>query len=58
VQHSVIAVGTPQSFRTTLSRALECEPEDIGWVQSVTAAEEIMVEARDPVSVLVLSPEV
>jgi pilus assembly protein CpaE len=58
VQHPVIAVGTPQSFRTTLSRALECEPEDIGWVQSVTAAEEIMVEAREPVSVLVLSPEV
>jgi pilus assembly protein CpaE len=58
VQSSVIAVGTPQSFRTTLARALECEPEDIGWVQSVTAAEEVMVESREPVDVLVLSPEV
>jgi pilus assembly protein CpaE len=58
VQSSVIAVGTPQSFRTTLARALECEPEDIGWVQSVTAAEEVLVDGRDPIDVLVLSPEV
>jgi pilus assembly protein CpaE len=58
VQSSVIAVGTPQSFRTSLARALEVEPEDIGWVQSVTAAEEVMVESHDPVDVLVLSPEV
>jgi pilus assembly protein CpaE len=55
---AVIAVGTPQTFRTTLARALEVEPEDIGWVQSVTAAEEVLVEADDPVDVLVLSPEV
>ena len=55
---SVIAVGTPQSFRTTLARALECEPEDIGWVQSVTAAEEVLVEGREPIDVMVLSPEV
>jgi pilus assembly protein CpaE len=58
VHSSVIAVGTPQSFRTTLARALECEPEDIGWVQSVTAAEEVLVEGRDPIDVMVLSPEV
>ena len=58
MQSSVIAVGTPQSFRTTLARALECEPEDIGWVQSVTAAEEVLVEGRAPIDVIVLSPEV
>ena len=58
MQSSVIAVGTPQSFRTSLARALEVEPEDIGWVQSVTAAEEVMVESHEPVDVLVLSPEV
>jgi pilus assembly protein CpaE len=58
VQSSVIAVGTPQSFRSTLARALECEPEDLGWVQSVTAAEEVLVEGRSPIDVLVLSPEV
>ena len=56
--HSVIAVGTPQTFRSTLARALEVEPDDIGWVQSVTAAEEILVAADDPVNVLVLAPEV
>lgn len=54
----VIAVGTPQTFRTTLARALEAEPEEIGWVQSVTAAEEVLVETHEPVDVLVLSPEV
>ena len=55
---SVYAVGTPQSFRATLARALEVEPEDVGWVQSVTAAEEALVEADEPIDVLVLSPEV
>ncbi len=55
---SVIAVGTPQTFRATLARALEIEPEDVGWVQSVTAAEEALVETDEPVDVLVLSPEV
>ena len=57
-QQQVIAVGTPQTFRTTLARALEVEPEDIGWVQSVTAAEEVLVESDEPAHVLVLSPEV
>ena len=55
----VLAVGTPQSFRATLARALEVEPDDIGWVQSVVAAEEMLVERGDgPVEVLVLSPEI
>jgi pilus assembly protein CpaE len=54
----VLAVGTPQTFRATLARALEVEPDDVGWVQSVTAAEEVLVENNDPVDVLVLSPEV
>ncbi len=55
---SVIAVGTPQSFRATLARALEVEPEDVGWAQSVVAAEELLVEADSPIDVLVLSPDV
>jgi pilus assembly protein CpaE len=55
----VLAVGTPQSFRATLARALEVEPDDIGWVQSVVAAEEMLVERGDgQVEVLVLSPEI
>jgi pilus assembly protein CpaE len=58
LQQSVIAVGTPQSFRATLARALEVEPEDIGWAQSVVAAEELLVEADSPIDVLVLSPDV
>jgi len=58
MSQAVIAVGTPQAFRATLARALEVEAEDIGWVQSVTAAEETLVESDEPIDVLVLSPEV
>ena len=55
---SVVAVGTPQSFRQQIARALEVEPEEIGWVQSATAAEELLINAFTPIDVLVLSPEV
>jgi pilus assembly protein CpaE len=54
----VYAVGTPQSFRQTLARALEVETDEIGWVQSATAAEEALINADDPIDVLVLSPDV
>ena len=54
---SVIAVGTPQSFRQTLARSLEVESEEVGWVQSATSAEELLVAGREPIDVLVLSPE-
>ena len=54
----VIAVGTPQSFRQQIARALEIDAEEVFWVPSATAAEEALVVADDPVDVLVLSPEV
>jgi pilus assembly protein CpaE len=55
---SVVAVGTPQSFRQQIARAIEVETDEIGWVQSATAAEELLINAYNPVDVLVLSPEV
>jgi pilus assembly protein CpaE len=55
---SVVAVGTPQSFRQQIARALELEAEEVGWVQSATAAEEMLIQAYTSVDVLVLSPEV
>jgi len=55
---SVVAVGTPQSFRQQLARSLEVEPDEVGWVQSATAAEELLITAYTGVDVLVLSPEV
>jgi pilus assembly protein CpaE len=55
---SVVAVGTPQSFRQQLARALEVEVDEIGWVQSATAAEELLINAHSYVDVLVLTPEV
>ena len=42
---SVVAVGTPQSFRQQIARALEVEPEEIGWAQSATVAEELLINA-------------
>jgi pilus assembly protein CpaE len=56
--NSVVAVGTPQSFRQQVARALEIEPDDVGWVQSATAAEELLIAAYTKIDVLVLSPEV
>jgi pilus assembly protein CpaE len=55
---SVVAVGTPQSFRQQIARALELEGDEVGWVQSATAAEELLINAYAPIDVLVLSPEV
>ncbi|MGZ8630040.1 MAG: AAA family ATPase [Actinomycetota bacterium] len=57
-ESSVVAVGTPQSFRQQLARSIEIEPEEVGWVQSATAAEELLIHAIGPIDVLVLSPEV
>ena len=55
---SIVAVGTPQSFRQQLARALEVEAEEIGWVQSATAAEEMLINAFQQIDCLVLSSEV
>jgi len=37
---------------------MEVESDEIGWVQSATAAEELLINAFTPVDALVLSPEV
>jgi pilus assembly protein CpaE len=58
IQQQVIAVGTPQTFRSALARALEVELDAVGWVQSVVAAEEMLADSDHPAHVLVLSPEV
>jgi len=55
---SVVAVGTPQSFRQQLARSLEVELDEVGWVQSATAAEELLIQSFSAIDVLVLSPEV
>ncbi len=55
---SVVAVGMPQSFRQQLARSLEVEPDEVGWVQSPTSAEELLMTAYSPIDVLVLSQEV
>ena len=58
-QQHVIAVGATQSFRAALARSMEVETDEVGWVQSVIGAEEILAEQTDHTArVLVLSPEV
>ena len=54
IQQQVIAVGTPQSFRAALARSLEVEDDAVGWVQSVVAAEEILVDSDHSAHVLVV----
>ncbi|MGH2699503.1 MAG: AAA family ATPase [Actinomycetota bacterium] len=56
----VVAVGPPQAFKVQIAHALDTDPEDIRWVPTVTAAEEMLGErngSRTP-GLLVLSPEV
>src|SRR4029453_1795372 len=45
-------------FRQQIARALELEGEEVGWVQSATAAEEMLIQAYATIDVIVLSPEV
>jgi pilus assembly protein CpaE len=54
----LIAVGAPQTFRQQVARTLEVEPDDIGWMPSVTAVEESLLSGREWADVVVLSPGV
>ena len=51
---SVVAVGTPQSFRQQIARALELEAEEVGWVQSAA----MLVRRRAAQEVGYIVPEV
>lgn len=53
----VVAVGSPPTFRAQVARALEVTPEDVEWVPSVAAVEELL--SNGPAAdVVVLSPAV
>ena len=54
----IIAVGTPPAFRQIIARILQTEAERIGWVPSVTAAEEYMAHGDASTEVLVVSPAI
>ena len=53
----IVAVGTPQTFRGQVARALDIEVESIDWVPSVTAAEEYL-SGESLVDLVVMSPGV
>lgn len=52
----VVAVGAPPTFRQTVARALERDPQDVEWVPSVSAAEGFLAQKPGAVQVLVVSP--
>jgi pilus assembly protein CpaE len=51
-------VGTPPTFRQQVARALEVDADDVQWVPSVTAAEELLANKQHWAHVLVVSPGV
>lgn len=55
---NVIAAWLPQSFRQEVARALESEPDAIGWLPSMPSVEEYLIGADPPADVIVLSPQV
>jgi pilus assembly protein CpaE len=57
-QARVLAIGTPPTFRQDVARALDCSPDSIEWLPSVTAAEEFVVVQHLSPHVIVLSGEV
>ena len=54
----VVTVGSPPAFRQQVARILETDPEDVGWLASVTAVEESILEGHEWADVVVLSPGV
>jgi pilus assembly protein CpaE len=54
----VIAVGAPPTFKQQVARILEADPEAVGWMPSVTAVEEQLLDGEEYADVLVLAPSV
>lgn len=52
----IVAVGSPQTFRGQVARALEVEIDQIDWMPSVTAAEEYLNKRESFVHLVVMSP--
>ena len=55
---TILAIGSPPSFRQQVAGSLGLAPESVDWLPSVTAAEEFVVVRHMTPDVLVLSPEV
>jgi pilus assembly protein CpaE len=54
----VIAVGAPPTFRQQVARALARGSEQIEWLPSVTAVEELLGDRQERADVLVLAPSI
>lgn len=54
----LVAVGSPPTFRQQVARALAVGPDDVEWVPTVAAAEDLLTSNSDPTGVVVLSASV
>jgi hypothetical protein len=54
----IIAAGLPPSFQRDVAEALGLDTDEVAWVQSMPAVEELLMRASSPVDMIVLSPEV
>ncbi|MGH2730450.1 MAG: AAA family ATPase [Actinomycetota bacterium] len=54
----IFAIGSPPTFKQQVARALDMDPDSVGWLSSVTAAEELLVSGQEWADVLVLSTDV
>jgi pilus assembly protein CpaE len=54
----IVAVGAPPTFRQQVARSMGAPPESIGWVPTITAAEELLAPGTSLPTVVVLSPAV
>jgi pilus assembly protein CpaE len=57
-ESTVIAVGSPPTFRGQVARALGQDAESVEWTATVSAAESSLVARKNPANVVVLSPAV
>jgi hypothetical protein len=58
MRNTVIAAGLPHTFGQQVARAIEADPGNVRWVQSMPAVEEHLMGLARPVDLIVLSPTV
>jgi hypothetical protein len=56
-KNSVIAAGWPAGFRQEVAGALQADPGEIVWLQSMPSVEEYLMGPHPPIALIVLSPK-
>jgi len=58
MSEKVLVVGSPSTFRQEVAQAIGVQPDAVGWVPNVSAAEKVVAESGQSGGVVVLSPRV